>query len=656
MQFLIDITLIFAIAVAAVLVCHRLRIPSSVGFLLAGVLVGPDALGFVEGAEQVELLSEIGVVLLLFVIGLEFSISGLVEMRKQFFLGGTVQMLGTALIVGTGTFALGATVTQSVFLGFVVSLSSTAIVLQMLQERVELDSPHGRVVVGTLIFQDLAVVPLMLLAPLLAGSVDAEQAVGGGTLIALARIVAILVGGYIAYRWVVPWLLHQLARTGSREGFLLGVIVTVALIALATHEVGLSLALGAFVAGLIISESPYAHQAVAVMLPFRDVFMSLFFVSVGMLLDIQYLLAHPGELALLTAGILLIKPFVGAIAGFALGLPVRNAVLAGIALGQIGEFSLVATRVGVSVGLLDAVVFQTVLDTAVLSMLIAPGLFALGPRIADAAQRLPLGPRLRSGFGGARVSSAHEYAGHIIIVGFGVTGRNVARAAEKAGVPYAAIELNPETVRTEQEAGGHVHYGDATNREVLEHVDADKAKAFVIAINDPAGARRVTELARRVAPDAFIIVRSRYVREATSLHALGADEVVADEIEVSIEVFARVLARCLVPREEIERYVDETRCEWRERARRLAPEATTMMDLRVHLPDLATRTFRLSDASPLAGRTIAESGLRAEYGVTVLAVQRGAETIGNPVGATVLEAGDALFVIGPVGWDPAPLS
>lgn len=649
---LVDITLIFAVSVAAVLLCHRLRIPSSIGYLIAGVLVGPDVLGFVSASEQVELLAEIGVVLLLFVIGLEFSIGGLVEMRKQFFIGGTVQMVGTAALVGVGSFILGSTLAQSVYLGFVVSLSSTAIVLKMLQERVELDSPHGRAVLGTLIFQDLAVVPLMLLAPLLAGSVNADAAMDGGTLLFLARVAGILVAAFVAYRWVVPWLLHQIARTGVREAFLLGVIVIVAAIAMATQAAGLSLALGAFLAGLIVSESPYSHQAVAVMLPFRDVFMSIFFVSIGMLLDIQYLMAHPLELAALTAGILIIKPLVGAIAGFTLGLPMRNAVLAGVALGQIGEFSLVATQVGVSVGLLDQAVFQTVLDTAVVSMLVAPAMFASGPRLADALQRLPIPERLVSGFGPARVESAHPYDDHIVIVGFGVTGKNVARAAEKAGVPYAAIELNPETVRDEQSRGGHVHYGDATSEAVLEHICAKDAKAFVIAINDPAGARRVTKLARSVAPSAFIIVRSRYMREIEALHELGADEVIADELEVSIEVFSRVLARYLVPREDIQQFVDESRSGWRTMSRNLSRDATQMPGHRIELPELETRTFRLTEHSPLLGKTIAESALRHEQGVTVLAVRRGDETLGNPVGATIFEEGDVVFVIGPEGWEP----
>jgi CPA2 family monovalent cation:H+ antiporter-2 len=654
LELLLDITVIFAVSVGAVLVCHRLRIPSTVGFLLAGVLAGPDALRLVRVTEQVELLADIGVVLLLFVIGLEFSLGSLHEMRKQLLLGGTVQMYGTATVIGVGTYLMGSGVAQSAYIGFVVALSSTAIVLKLLQERAELDSPHGRMVLGTLIYQDIAVVPLILAAPLLAGGSGA----GSSREIALllARIIGIGAVAFASYRWAVPWLLYQIARTRSREAFLLGVLGICAGIALLTQQAGLSLALGAFLAGLIISESEYSHQAVGVILPFRDAFISLFFVSIGMLLDIHYLLSHPLRLALLTLGILLIKPAVGAIAAISVGLPIRNAALAGMSLGQIGEFSLVATTAAVTAGLLSAEAFQTVLDTAVLSMLVAPAMIAAGPALARALQAVPFAARLHQGFGATRVTSTQPCEGHVIIVGFGVTGRNIARSAREAGVEYAAIEMNAEVVRAERARGEPIYYGDATHEAILRHLNAGKARAVVVVINDPAAARRIVELARRIAPDAYIVVRSRYLKEAEALYGLGADEVIADELEVSIEIFSRVLARCLVPREDIERFIDDTRAEWREMARSLSPEATAVHDLRVEVPDLSTRSFRLTERSPLVGRTIAQSGLRSEHGVTVLAVRRAGGTLGNPVGATTLLAGDVLFVIGPHDWDPGPIA
>ncbi len=651
---LVDITVIFAVSIVAVLVCHRLNIPSIVGFLIAGILSGPDGLGLVKMGEQVELLAEVGVVLLMFMIGLEFSLKGLAEIRRPFTIGGTMQMLGTALAAGLVLRLLGLSVAQSVYLGFVVSLSSTAVVLDLLQHRGEIETPHGRTVLATLIFQDIAVVPIMLAAPLLAGSTGTTALRGAGEL--ALGVAGVGLASYLAHRWVVPWLLHRIAVTGSREIFLLGVLVICVSIALLTHEAGLSLALGAFLAGLIISESEYSQQAVSVILPFRDAFMSLFFVSIGMLLDVQFLLANPLMVALLTIGIVTLKPLVGIVAGLAVGLPVRNAVLSGVALGQIGEFSLVLATAGVTVGLIDADAFQTVLNTAVASMLLAPLMMSLGPASADLLARLPMPARMREGVGISRIGVPHIYENHLIIVGFGVTGNNIARVAAAAGLQYAAIEINADAVHVGVANGMRVHFGDATHEAILRHVNASAAKAVVIAINDPAATRRITENARRVAPDAYIIVRSRYLREVEALHGLGADEVIADELEVSIEILSRALSRFLVPREDVERFAREVRADWRDMARALAPVGPSVHELRVELPDFATRCLRLSEHSPLVGQSIAESGLRHGHGVSVLAVRRRDETIGNPTGKLVFEEGDVLVVFAPQTWEPLSVS
>lgn len=654
MDLLLDITLIFGIAVASLVICSKLKLPSIVGLLITGIIAGPDALGILKTPEQIELLSEIGVVLLLFVVGLEFSLSGMIEIRRPFLLGGTLQMVGTGLVVGVGTFLLGYTVMQSVYLGFVVSLSSTAIVINVLQQRSELESPHGRTILGMLIFQDIAVVPLMLAAPLMAGGGEA------GSLSALTDLLigvaSIATVGYVAYKWVVPWLLHMIAMTGSREAFLLGVLVICAGIAALTHEAGLSLALGAFIAGLIISESYYSHQAVAVILPFRDVFTSLFFVSVGMLLDLDYLAEHAGTIVLLTLGIIVAKPLVAAVAAFAVGLPLRNSVLTGAALGQIGEFSLVVTTAGVGAGLLTGDVFQTVLVTAVLSMMMAPALVEFGPHLADSLAKLPFQPHHHGETTTVSAEEVTPYHNHLVIIGYGVTGRNVARVAAEARIDYAVIEINAQTVKDERAKGTRIHYGDATTDAVLHHVNAEQAKAIVIVVNDPDGARRITRMCRDIAQGAYIIVRSRYIKETGALLELGADEVIADELEISIEVFSRVLARFLVPREDVEEFVTQVRSEWRDMTRPLGDNHASVHELTVEVPDLSTRSFRLTADSPLVGSSIAQSALRSQHGVAILAVRRGAETMGNPDSSLVLEAGDVLLVFGPESWDPRVVS
>jgi CPA2 family monovalent cation:H+ antiporter-2 len=654
---LLDLLTIFALSVAAAVVCHRLRLPSAIGLLIAGVIAGPHALQLVRNAHAIELLAEIGVVLLLFVIGLEISIADLERLKRFFAIGGSVQFFGTAAVVTVLLPLTGLVTQQSLYLGFVVALSSTAIVLRALQERGELETPHGRTILSTLIYQDIGVVPVMLTAPLLAGMAGMASSNGDSGLADLGalllKVSLVAAFGYSAYRWIVPWILELITRTRSSEAFLLGVFMLCVGIAVLTQSLGLSLALGAFLAGFILSESHYSHQAVAVMLPFRDVLMSLFFISIGMLLDLKVLAGNLTPMLLLTAAVLVIKPLIAAAAALVVGLPLRQAVLAGMALAQVGEFSLVATKAGVSAGLLSQEVFQSVLVVAVLSMLTTPLLIQAAPWLAEHLVATPLGRWIDRRAREQPINAEPQAPPNVLIVGFGVTGRNLAASCRRCDVPYAVVELNAALVRKARSNGIPIHYGDGSQAAILELVRAHRARAIVVVIDDPGAARRTVELARRLAPDAFILVRTRYLREVEPLSQLGADEVIADELEVSIEVFSRVLARMLVPRGQIKDLIGEVRGEWRRMARSLAPEATRVNDLRVVLPELATHSILLRDGNPWVGQTIASSRLRDDHGVMVLAVQRAGETIANPRGDVMLQSDDVLFVIGPQDWDPA---
>jgi CPA2 family monovalent cation:H+ antiporter-2 len=653
---LLDLVTIFGLSVLAAVVCHRFRLPSAVGLLLAGVMAGPHALQLVRNAHEIELLAEIGVVLLLFVIGLEISIADLERLKRFFAIGGSTQFFGTAAVVTLLLPLTGLVPQQSLYLGFVVALSSTAIVLRVLQERGELETPHGRSILSILIYQDIGVVPVMLTAPLLAGMAGLATSGGGGGLadlgVLLLKVSLVAAFGYAAYRWIVPWVLERITRTRSSEAFLLGVFMLCVGIAVLTQSLGLSLALGAFLAGFILSESEYSHQSVAVMLPFRDVLMSLFFISIGMLLDVKVLVGNLGQMLLLTAGVLLIKPVIAAVASVAVGLPLRQAVLSGMALAQVGEFSLVATKAGVSAGLLSQEVFQSVLVVAVLTMLATPLLIQAAPVLAERLAATPLGRWSDRRSWEEPVGTGPGEPPGVLIVGYGVTGRNLAASCRRCDVPFAVVELNAALVKNARSEGIPIHYGDASQPAILELVRVHQARAIVVVIDDPGAARRIVELARRMAPNAFLLVRTRYLREVEPLSQLGADEVIADELEVSIEVFSRVLARMLVPRERIKELIGDVRGEWRRMARSLATEATRVHDLRVVLPDLATRSIPLREGNPWVGQTIATSGLREEHGVMVLAVQRSGATLANPRGDVVLQAGDVLFVIGPEQWDP----
>ncbi len=640
-----DIVIIFGLAVAVLFICHRLHVPAVVGFLLTGIFVGPYGFGLVKAVHEVEMFAEVGIVLLLFTIGIEFSLERLLQIRKSVLLGGSLQVLltfaATFFIAGR---LFGQAFGEAVFLGFLVSLSSTAIVLKLIQERAEVDSPQGRTTLGILIFQDIIIVPMILITPLLAG---ATGNLGESVLVLLAKGVGIIGLVFVSAKWVVPRLLYQIARTRSQELFILSIVVICLAVAWITSSAGLSLALGAFLAGLIISESEYSHQALGNILPFRDVFTSLFFVSIGMLLDVGFLFRQPGTILLIALGILLLKSIIACFATVLLGFPLRIAILVGLALGQVGEFSFILSRTGVEHGLLAGDTYQMFLAFSVLSMAATPFIITLAPRAADVILRLPLPRRLVAGFYPVPEIKAETKKDHLIIIGFGVNGRNVARAARLSGIPYAVIEMNPETVRNEQAQGEPICYGDSTQEVVLEHANIREARIVVIAINDPATTRRITEIIRRLNSRVHLIVRSRYLQEMKPLYELGADEVIPEEFETSVEIFTRVLAKYLVPRDEIERLVAEIRSDGYEMFRSLSNESSALSDLSLQLPDIEISTLRVVEGSPLVGKSLAETDLRKKYGVTVLAIRRNSKILSNPDVNMPFYDNDVLFVLGP---------
>ena len=640
---LYDVVIIFGIAIAVLFICHRLGIPTVVGFLLTGTVAGPYGFGLINAVHEVEVFAEVGVVLLLFTIGIEFSLKRLLQIRKSVLLGGSLQVGLTFSVALFIAMQLGRQLGEAVFIGFLVALSSTVIVLKLIQEKAEVDSPHGRTTLGILIFQDIAIVPMILITPILAG---ATGNISETLALLLAKGVGLVLLVIVSARWVVPGLLFQIAKTRDHELFLLSIIVLCLGVAWLTSLAGLSLALGAFLAGLIISESEYSHQALGNILPFRDVFTTFFFVSIGMMLDVSFLFREPVLIAMIVLGVLALKATVAGLVVIVLGLPLRTAILVGFALSQIGEFSFILSRTGLEYGLLAGDIYQTFLAVSVLSMAAAPFLIALSPRIADAILRVPLPQRLKTGFYPVTRTEDVQEKDHLIIVGFGVNGRNVARAARIAGIPYAVIEMNPETVRSEKEKGEVIYYGDATQEAIFEHVNIGAARIVVIAINDPTGTRRITEIARRMNPRVHLIVRTRYLQEMKPLYDLGANEVIPEEFETSVEIFTRVLTKYLVPRDEIERLVCEVRADGYEMFRSLSKASSTLFDLKHQLHDIDISTFRIAPGSELIGKTLGDIGLRKHYGVSVVAILRGEQVISNPGADTRLDEDDVLFVLG----------
>jgi CPA2 family monovalent cation:H+ antiporter-2 len=641
---LTDIVIIFGLAVGVLLLFHFLRLPSVVGFLLTGILAGPYGFKMVGAVHEVEVLAEIGVILLLFTIGIEFSFKKLIEIKKQVVFGGALQVSLTIIAIFFIGRRLGLAAPEAIFYGFLISLSSTAIVLRLIQERAEVDTPHGRAGLGILLFQDFIIVPMILISPMLAG--NKPGGIDSDILVFAVKGLAIVGLILVAAKWLVPWLLHQVARTRSKELFLLSVVVICLTIAWLTSNVGLSLALGAFIAGLIISESEYSHQALGNILPFRNVFTSFFFISIGMLLDTTFLLNNFLIIMTASIGVLLLKAIIASSAAILLGLPLRSGILTGLSICQVGEFSFILSRTGVEHGLM-ADHYQLFLAVAVLTMAATPFIINLAPRFADRFLKIPLPIKLKTGLWPEPQKKIHKkLKQHLIIIGFGLNGRNVARAARMTGIPYVIIEMSPDTVKREREKGEPIFYGDAIHEEVLRHVGIEDATVVVVAINDLAATREITENVRRLSGKAHVIVRTRFLTEMQALYEIGANEVIPEEFETSVEIFSRVLAKYLIPRDEIDKLVIQLRSDGYEMFRNLATEPTSFSNLGLHLPDIEVSSMRVEEGSAIVGMTLLELELRKKYGVTVLAVRRDSQTFPNPEVEMTFFADDVLYIMG----------
>lgn len=635
-----DFAIIFGLSVVIVFLFHKLRIVPIVGYLITGVLIGPSVLGLVKDQVLIELFAEIGVILLLFTIGIEFSLKELIRSRRWVIMGGGLQVSLTTATVTVISIAAGLPLGLAIFLGFLVALSSTAIVLKILSERGEVESPYGKVSISILIFQDLSIILMILLVPVLAGTAGTSF-----TGMVLSFITAIFVIGLVlvAGRFLVPVVLYQLVKTRNRELFLLGMVVICLGTAMLTSLAGLSLAIGAFLVGLIISESEFSHQALSEILPLRDIFNSLFFISIGMLLDMGFVLDNIPIILLVVFSIIIIKFMVSFSTSALLGYPLHTAILVGLALAQIGEFSFVLSLIGLQTGLLDNGIYQLFLASAILTMMNTPFMIQSGPPIEEWISRMNLP------FFGSKMEETHldvALENHVVIAGYGMNGRNLSRVLSTTKIPYMVVEMNPETVISEKSKGTPIIYGDASKEEVLKHTNIQKARVMVVAISDAAHTRMMVETARKLNPAIYIIARIRYISELKELYELGANEVIPEEFETSIEIFSRVLSKYLIPRDEIQKNVEIVRMDGYEMFRDIYHKPRSIDDLKNHLTDIEIETLSVRSGSAAAGKTLAELELRKKCGFTALAIKRGNEIINNPQGEDKLNEDDVVFLMG----------
>ncbi|MFO7852230.1 MAG: cation:proton antiporter [Bacteroidota bacterium] len=640
-----DLLIILCFSVVIVYLLQRIKLPSIIGFLITGIIIGPYGLSLVDVVEQVEVISEIGIIMLLFVIGMELSLKQLLSIKKTVFIGGTLQVGLTVLASAVVYYLAGASVNEAVFVGFLFSLSSTAVVLKLFQDRNEISSPHGRNALGILIYQDIIVVPMMLVVPIMAGQ---SSNITMSVVSLLVKTIIVIGITIVGARYIVPKLMHAIARTRSKELFLIATMTICFSVAFLTSKVGLSLALGAFLAGLIISESQYSHQATGIILPFRELFTSFFFISIGMLLDLEFFVSN----IVIILGILLLvfflKSLITALAVAVLKYPPRTVLLTGLSLFQVGEFAFILSRAGIEFNILTETTNQYFLAVSILSMFFTPFVIMYSEHIANfllkSRPAYELGKKVLAG-SKTEDSKQFEIDNHLVIIGYGLNGSNLARAAIYANIPYLVIELNAETVKRERQKGIPIIFGDATNIHILEAANLLQARAVVIAISDPVASKIITANVRVISQSAYLLVRTRYIKETEELISLGADEVIPEEFETSVELFSRILHNFLVPVDDIDDFIESLRSDNYHLFQGRKKVPITVKPTKI--PDFKVTCVTINkDSGDIVGKSIKDSNIRAKYGINILAISRNDNMIYDIEPDEKIYQNDLVFIHG----------
>ena len=606
--------------------------------------MGPSGAGLVTEIRMVETLAEFGVALFLFTVGLDFAVSNLGKMQRRVLWAGGAQVAATIVLSVIGLKIYGIDAPVAIFAGFLLSLSSTAIVLKVYADRLETDSGHGRISFGILLFQDLAAIPMMLLIPSLREWQAGHSPEVLFTLLKAAGGVAAIL---LLARFIIPRLLREVIRINSREILALTVLMVVLGTAFLASTWGLPLGMGTFLAGMVISESDYVHEIAAQILPFRDVFNGVSYVSVGMLLNLPFLAGNLPLVLLMVAGGILVKIFSAGAAVRAIGYPWRSTVITAVGLAQIGEFSFLLLSQGARESLVTFEGYQYLLAITILTMMATPFLMRAAPWTARSIVRHVVRGRETEDPEGED-AGAERIENHVIISGYGMNGKNLARVLRSTHVPYIVVDLNDTLVREGREAGEPIFYGDVNNPEILDRVGVGRARMLVLAISDPMATRRAVAVARRANPRLVILVRTRYVADVDDLIALGANAVIPEEFETSVEIFSRVLREYHVP----DHVVSQQEALIRSGTYRILRERVPSRDegllseFETFLRQKVIEVFYVSPDSPWAGRTLGDLPVGNGAGVVLLAVLREDRAILQPPPGETLLAGDKLVLFG----------
>lgn len=636
-----DIVIIFALSTVVNFIFTRIKVPAIIGYLVTGVIAGPHLLGLISSPGNVRVMAEIGVILLMFTIGLEFSLNHLLKIRRTVLFGGFLQLILTAGVTMLLARAYSMEWKAALFVGFLTALSSTAVVLKLLQERSELTSYYGRTVVGILIFQDIILVPLLLFTPMLGGN---SVNIGHDLLMLLLKTLAIIVFIYAGNRWLMPRLLHVIALTRSHELFLMSILLICLAVALLTQELGMSVAFGAFLAGLMISDSEYSHSAFGNLMPFKAVFTSFFFVSIGMLLDVEFVISHPWLVIATVLLVILLKTIVAGFTAFVLGHTFFGTVVVGLSLAQVGEFSFILAGVGLSYEIITPYHFQLFLTVAITSMALSPLLIQISRPLANLILKLPLPQYLVEGLFPVKQVEIPEMRNHIVVIGKDSRAINLTAMIKTMGLPFTSVIFDPELARRQIEDGDLAVFGDAVDEPVLRKAYAHTSEMIIVSVGDPIIAMAIVERVRSMNKHAFIIARTKHVTDIEDLYRIGASQVIPEEFETAIDFFERILGKYLIPRMEIERALARIREDnygiFREK------QKVEGYSLLKDIPDIEIAAVKVSENSVFADKKISETAMRKTYGVTLVALKHDEKIIPNPEPTMLISTGDIAYLLG----------
>ncbi len=632
-----DLALLLLVSLPINIVFHRIKLPSIMGFIIAGVIIGPHGLLLIDDLASVDQLAEIGVILLLFVIGLEFSLSNVLKNVVRITGVGGLQIGLTALAVYMIGVGIQMPFNEAVVFGLLTALSSTAVVLKMITDRAEIDTPHGQACIGVLLFQDLFVVPLMLIIPLLSGaeSYSAMDFVG-----AMFKSIAAVGAIFWLSRMLVPKLLELIARLGSKEHLTLLVILIVLGTGWASHEVGLTVAMGAFIAGLILSESEYNHQIIVEFLPLKDYFVSIFFISLGMLLHLDIFLNSFFMYLGWAVALIGVKFLMAFLASALLRNSFRISFVVGLRLAQIGEFSLILAALALEQKIFPDVQYQSFLIVSIISLLAAPVLIQISSLLSI---------RLFAKLGTESTpteESTQPLSQHVIVAGYSLIGRTLSRVLKEANISSVILELDGEAIKHALTEKMTTIYGDATHRDILMRAGISRAKMIVFALPDNIVTQQGIMLARRLNPDIYILVRTRFASQVEELKNAGADQVIPEEFETSIEIFSRVLREYRVPTNVIEQQVELARLEGYSMFRGLSLSIESMKKFSTFLTASLTQSFQVLNDSWCNQQTLGDLQLSRKTGGRIIAVVRTNDVHANPGDDFDLTAGDIIVLFG----------